>query len=203
MSARIVYVHGFNSSPASAKARVLRERLERVGRGGEFLCPALPHWPAEAARVLEGAVAGVEPGALTLLGSSLGGFYATWFAERSGCRAVLVNPVVRPWELFDPYLGPQRNLYTGEEYVLTPQHVEELRALETEPIARPERYLLLVTTGDEVLDYRRAVEKYRGAVQVVVRGGDHGFGGFADYLDLILDFAASNDQAGLTAGLGG
>lgn len=191
MSARIAYVHGFNSSPASAKARVLRERLESLGRGNEFLCPALPHLPSQAARVLEVAVAGVAPGDLTLLGSSLGGFYATWLAERTGCRAVLLNPAVRPWELFQSALGPQKNLYTGEEYLLTPRHIEELRALEAEPITRPERYLLLAASGDEVLDYRRAVEKYRGVVQVVVQDGDHGFSAFADYLDLILDFAAT------------
>lgn len=190
MSGRFVYVHGFNSSPASAKARVLRERLQALGRGGEFLCPALPHLPSEAARALEHAVAGVPPEALTLLGSSLGGFYATWLAERTGCRAVLVNPAVRPWELFQSALGPQKNHYTGEEYLLTPRHLEELQALEVEPITRPERYLLLAATADEVLDYRRAVEKYRGAAQVVVQGGDHGFGAFADYLDLILDFSA-------------
>ncbi|HEX6827510.1 MAG TPA: YqiA/YcfP family alpha/beta fold hydrolase [Burkholderiales bacterium] len=191
MSARVIYVHGFNSSPASAKARVLREWLEALGRGDEFRCPALPHLPSGAAEVLEAAAAGTPPGELTLLGSSLGGFYATWLAERSGCRAVLVNPAVRPWELFAASLGPQKNLYTGEEYLLTVRHIEELRALEAEPITRPERYLLLVTTGDEVLDYRRAVEKYRGATQVVVQGGDHGFSDFADYLDLILDFAAT------------
>ncbi|HSD60046.1 MAG TPA: YqiA/YcfP family alpha/beta fold hydrolase [Burkholderiales bacterium] len=194
MTARIVYVHGFNSSPASAKARVLRERLEAIGRGAEFLCPALPHLPSEASRLLEGAVAGIAPDELTLLGSSLGGYYATWIAERTGCRAVLVNPAVRPWELFQSTLGPQKNLYTGEEYLLTPRHIEELWALEVEPITRPERYLLLAATGDEVVDWRRAVEKYRGAVQVVVQGGDHGFSGFADYLELILDFAALSEK---------
>lgn len=194
MSARIVYVHGFNSSPASAKARVLRERLEALGRGGEFLCPALPHLPSEAARVLEAAVAGVVPEELALLGSSLGGFYATWLAERTGCRAILVNPAVRPWELFAGSLGPQKNLYTGEEYLLTPRHLEELRQLEADPVTHPERYLLLAATGDEVLDYRRAVAKYRGAVQVVVQGGEHGFGVFADYLDLILDFAVAPEK---------
>jgi len=194
LTAHIVYVHGFNSSPASAKARVLRERLEALGRGAEYLCPALPHLPSAAARALAVAVAGVAPEELTLLGSSLGGFYATWLAERSGCRAVLVNPAVRPWELFQSALGPQKNLYTGEEYLLTPRHIEELRALEVEPITRPERYLLLAATGDEVLDCRRAMEKYRGAVQVVVQGGDHGFSRFADYLDLILDFAALSQK---------
>lgn len=102
---------------------------------------------------------------------------------------VLVNPAVRPRELFADYLGPQKNLYTGEEYVLTPRHIEELRALEVKSVTRPERYLVLLGTADEVLDYRRAVEKYRGAVQVVVQGGDHGFSVFADYLDLIIDFA--------------
>jgi predicted esterase YcpF (UPF0227 family) len=122
-----------------------------------------------------------------LIGSSLGGYYATWLVERYTLRAVLVNPAVRPYELLNGARGPQKNLYTGEEYELTAQHIDELKALEVTSIT-PERYLLLTRTGDEVLDYRDGVEKYCGARQSVIPGGDHGFGDFEKYLDAALAF---------------
>lgn len=188
MTAVILYVHGFNSSPASFKARLIRERLEALGLAHRFRAPALTDRPAAAVAKLEEEIAGA--GADTVLvGSSLGGYYATWLAERHGLRAVLVNPAVEAPRLLEGLLGPQTNLYTGETYELTPQHLVELRSFETGAITRPERYLLLVTTGDEVLDYRRAVAKYRGSRQIVVPGSDHGFGDFGDYLDDVLAFS--------------
>lgn len=184
----LIYIHGFNSSPASFKARLIRERLEQLGSAGAFRAPALHDRPAAAIATLEEELATAGPDA-TLVGSSLGGYYAAWLAERHGLRAVLVNPAVEAPRLLEGLLGPQTNLYTGEAYELTPQHLAELRALDTGTITRPERYLLLVTTGDEVLDYRRAVSKYRGCRQIVVPGSDHGFGDFGDYLDDVLAFA--------------
>jgi hypothetical protein len=181
----IVYIHGFNSSPASAKAQLLKARVERLGRGAEFAAPALPPSPAQAAALLEG-LALRHPGA-ALVGSSLGGFYATWLAEKHRRKAVLLNPVVRPYELLAPLVGTQKRFHTGEEYVFTSGHVAELRALEVERIT-PSRYLLMVATGDEVLDYRQAVERYRGCRQVVIEGGDHGLREFADHLDAVLEF---------------
>ncbi|OGA53089.1 MAG: esterase [Betaproteobacteria bacterium RIFCSPLOWO2_12_FULL_62_58] len=181
----LIYIHGFNSSPASSKAGLIQRELERRGRGGEFLAPALPHSPAAAAALLAQMVR-AHPDAC-LIGSSLGGFYATWLAETHGVRAVLLNPAVRPHELLAGAVGRQKNFHTGEEYDFTLQHIAELRALEVAAIT-PERYLLLVETGDEVLDYRHAVEKYRGARQVVIKGGDHGFSDFADHLDVVLEF---------------
>jgi predicted esterase YcpF (UPF0227 family) len=185
----LVYLHGFNSSPASHKARLLERRLEELGKAGEFSCPALPDRPARAIALLEDALRVAEPKRVTLVGSSLGGYYATYLAERLGVRAVLVNPAVKPYEGLRAYLGPQRNLYTGEAYELTEQHLDELRALEVDQPTRAERYYLMVTTGDEVLDYRVAERKYAGAKQLVVPGGDHGFSTFADYMDSVLDFA--------------
>lgn len=182
----LIYVHGFNSSPASFKAGVIQHELERRGRGEDFLAPVLPHSPAAAAALLAQLLR-VHRDAC-VIGSSLGGFYATWLAERYGVRAVLVNPAVRPYELLAGEVRRQRNFHTGEEYDFTAQHLAELRALEVVAIT-PERYLLLVETGDEVLDYRHAVEKYRGAQQLVIEGGDHGFSDFAHYLDTVLVFA--------------
>ena len=181
----LIYIHGFNSSPASAKAQLLKARLEALGRGAEFAAPALPHSPAQAAVLLD-ALSLRNPGA-ALVGSSLGGYYATALAEKHDLRAVLLNPAVRPYELLAPLVGRQKNLHTGEEYDFTARHIVELQSLEVERIT-PARYLLLAATGDEVLDYRSAVERYRGCRQLVIAGSDHGLTDFADYLDLVLGF---------------
>jgi predicted esterase YcpF (UPF0227 family) len=181
----LIYIHGFNSAPNSFKARLVGERMRALGREAEYLVPALPHRPSEAIALLCDTVERFP--AAAMIGSSLGGFYATWLAERYALRVVLVNPAVRPYVLLNGYLGQQKNLYTGAEYELTPQHIAELKSLEVDAIT-PERYLLLTRTGDEVLDYRLAVEKYRGARQHVIPGGDHGFGDFANYLDTVLEF---------------
>lgn len=187
----ILYIHGFNSSPASHKARLLQERLRLLGRESEFFCPALPHRPREAIALLEREVEQAGAETITLVGSSLGGFYATWLTEKSGCRAVLVNPAITPYEGLRSYLGPQQNLYTGEPYTLTEDHLAQLSAYRIEKPVRTDRYLLMHTTGDELLDWRIAVDRYRGCRQIVIDGSDHGFPGFGDYLDCVLEFAAA------------
>jgi uncharacterized protein len=181
----LIYIHGFNSSPASAKAQLVKAKLEAMGRSAEFTAPALPHSPAQAASLLDALVAR-HPGAV-LIGSSLGGYYATWLAEKHGARAALLNPAVQPYELLSAHLGLQQNLYTGERYEFTARHVEELRVLEAASIT-PARYLLVAATGDEVLDYRRALDRYRGCRTILVEGGDHGLSTFADHVDAVLDF---------------
>lgn len=184
-----LYLHGLNSSPASMKARQLADFLAARGRGEELTCPALPHHPAEAMALAEGLIAGIDAARLTLVGSSLGGFYATWLAERHGCRAVLVNPAVRAHTGLEIYLGPQKNLYTGEQWELTRDHLAHCARFAVDRPTRMERYFLMVTTGDEVLDYRAAEERFAGARQRVVQGSDHGFAEFAHYLDEVLAFA--------------
>ncbi len=186
----IIYIHGFNSSPSSHKANQLRERLAALGREDEFACPALPHWPREAMALLEQTVADVPAEKITLIGSSLGGFYATCLTEQRGMRAILVNPAITPHEGLRTYLGPQKNLYTGDEYLLTEEHLAQLARLHVSKPARSDRYLLMHTTGDELLDWRVAVAHYQGCRQVIVQGSDHGFKEFGDYLDLVLEFAA-------------
>ena len=182
----LVYIHGFNSSALSHKARLVRSRMAELGRAADFQCPELPHRPAQAIELLERRVrvAGERP---ALIGSSLGGYYATWLAEKLSLRAVLVNPAVRPYELLRDAIGPQANLYTGARYDFTVDHLRELRSLEVGEVT-PGHYLLITRTGDEVLDYRDAVERYRGCEQIVAEGGDHGFGDFDRYLDRTLAF---------------
>jgi predicted esterase YcpF (UPF0227 family) len=184
----IVYLHGFNSSPASGKARQLGEHMARIGRLADYYCPALPNSPREAVALAEAELERRRPESVTLVGSSLGSFYATYLAEKHGWKAVLVNPAVHAHKLLRAALGPQTNWHTGESWVLTETHLNELAALDVEAITRPERYLLLVQTGDEVLDYRDAVAYYAGATQIIEEGGDHGFAGFERHYQTILDF---------------
>lgn len=184
----ILYLHGFNSAPQSHKAQALKRYLEARGLGARFVCPQLPDRPSATIALLERELAARAPGAPTLVGSSLGGFYATYLAEKHALRAVLLNPAVAPQLDLERYLGIQHNLYTGEAYELTRDHIAEWRALDT-PTIHPARYLLIVETGDEVLDYRVAVRKYAGARQVVVEGGDHTLKSFPEQLPAILEFA--------------
>ncbi len=131
----------------------------------------------------------VDPAALTFIGSSLGGFYATWLAERHHARAVVINPAVKPYASLASFLGRQHNPHTGEAYVLTDAHLEEMRALRVARITCPERYFLLVRSGDEVLDWRQAVAYYAGGWQYVAGGGDHGWADFAEEMPSVLRFA--------------
>lgn len=184
----LVYLHGFNSSPASHKAQVMRAQMEGRGLGSRYACPALPDTPCEAIGAIESAIAGCAPGTLTFIGSSLGGFYATHLTEKLGCRAVLINPAITPHLGLEAYLGTQKNLHTGLPYELTRAHLEGWRALVVERID-PEKYLLLLETGDEVLDWREAARKYAGARTVIRDGGDHSLQGFAEHIGRILAFA--------------
>ncbi|HKI63915.1 MAG TPA: YqiA/YcfP family alpha/beta fold hydrolase [Burkholderiales bacterium] len=183
----IIYLHGFNSSPASHKARTMASYMRARGVGDLFACLALPPGPLEAVRTIEAELAR-HASSPTFVGSSLGGFYATHFAERLGVRAVLINPAITPHIGLEAYLGTQKNLYTGETYELTRADLEAWRTLVVER-ADPERYLLLLETGDEILDWREAARKYEGARTVIRDGGDHTLQSFPDHLPRILAFA--------------
>jgi len=183
----ILYLHGFNSTPDSRKAQTLRAYMRERGLEDRFRCPRLPHRPEEAVDTIERELArgNHRP---TLVGSSLGGFYATYFAERRNLRAVLIQPAIRPYVGLEAMLGPQQNLYTGETYELTRAHLQAWRALAVERVD-PERYLLLIETGDEVLDWREAARKYEGARTVIRDGGDHTLQSFPEHIPTILRFA--------------
>lgn len=188
----LVYLHGFNSSPASHKAQVMKAHLEGRGQGHLYACPALPDTPREALdtieKVVEESPAGRDPRTVTFIGSSLGGFYATYLAEKMGCRAALINPAITPHVGLEAYLGTQKNLHTGRPYELTRAHLDGWRALVVERID-PEKYLLLLETGDEVLDWREAARKYEGARAAIRAGGDHSLQSFPEHIGRILAFA--------------
>jgi predicted esterase YcpF (UPF0227 family) len=184
-----VYLHGFRSSPASVKAAQFAGAIAAlpIESRPALRVPALDHRPAMALSQIESLLAAAAS-PVCIVGSSLGGFYATVAAERYGVAAVLINPAIRPDESLRDYVGAQTNLYTGERFDVIPAHFDELRAMRINRITRPNRYWLLVQTGDDVLDYRQAVAFYAGAWQFVQGGGDHAFAGFDAQIPAILRF---------------
>lgn len=182
----LIYLHGFQSSPRSYKARVLGDWWAAQGRV-DYAVPAIPSLPRDAAdylcRLIESQD---EP--ICLIGSSLGGFYGMWLAERYSLPAILVNPGIHAARDLGRFTGLNRNPYTGEQYLLTDLDLSVWQAMQV-PVTRPERYWLMTQTGDEVLDWREGVDKLAGARQTVIEGGDHSFIDFEGYFEQIRAFA--------------
>jgi len=167
---------------------MMKAAMQARGRGGDFVCPELPIAPGAAAQVALDAAAGQDPAQLAVVGSSLGGYYATWLAERLGCRAVLLNPAIHPGRDLQAHLGRQPVYFSDQTIELTADHLIQLQALDTVQVTRPERYFLIAATGDEVIDWATMVAKYARCRQKIIEGSDHVLSGFERYLDEILDF---------------
>ena len=187
MTANILYLHGFCSSPESWKAKLFAKTLGERSLAQNFFCPHLSFIPDQAISQAEKIISDAK-GALTLTGSSLGGFYATWLAEKYGLNAVLINPAVISKLSHEKFIGTQTNLYTRETFEFTVEHAEQLLKYQV-PEVTPLRYLLMVETGDEVLDYQQAVRHYAGCKQIIIEGGNHSFTHFPHCLAQILEFA--------------
>ena len=192
--AHVLYLHGFRSSPRSFKARVVHERMTAIGRANDLICPQLPASPKAAMELALLLAERHAPDNLAIVGSSLGGFYATWLAERLGVRAVLLNPAVDPCASLDKHVGVTTAWHSDDPFEFRREYVDELAALKVERITRPERYFLIAATGDEVLDYRDMVAHYPGARQHVIQGSDHAISEFPDYVDEVLAFCQPHLQ---------
>jgi len=198
----LLYLHGFRSSPQSFKSRLVQERMRAWGLGKYFACPMLNVSPSQAIAQAEAAIRGARAGGeddIAIIGSSLGGFYARWLAEKHGCRAVLLNPAIHPWTDLEAYLGEQPLYHGGGSVVVERRHLQELLDLRVDAITRPERYYLLAATGDEVLDYREMVAACPGARIRVIEGSDHGISEFEDYVDDVLAFCGYTPDGKITA----
>lgn len=182
----ILYLHGFRSSPASYKARVVKARMAALGRASELICPQLPASPQEAMALALSLVENVEH--LAVIGSSLGGFYATCLAEKRGCKAVLVNPAVDPLKNLARHVGVTTAWHSDAPFEFRQEYIAELADLKIDRITDPARYFLLAATGDEVLDYRDMTAHYAGSRQHVIDGGDHAVSDFERYVDAVLAF---------------
>ncbi|MDP1567483.1 MAG: YqiA/YcfP family alpha/beta fold hydrolase [Polaromonas sp.] len=185
----LLYLHGFRSSPQSAKARQVAAWMQGRHPGVRWWCPQLPPSPKEAMQMLADGIAGWPRASMAVMGSSLGGFYATHVAETCGCKAVLLNPAVNAARDLAKYIGEQTSWHDPDERIFfEPRFIDELRALTHGPVARPENYFAVIAKGDEVLDWREMSSRYPGAQIRLLEGGDHAISGFELHLPEVMDF---------------
>ena len=193
MRQSVLYIHGFNSSPLSLKAEQSRQYLNKHHPDITFHCPQLATTPNEAVVQLDEIIRQHQHSShWHLIGSSLGGYFASYLAEKYNLPAILVNPAVKPYELLGDYIGDQKNPYTGIVYQVTNAHIKQLKNIEQAAPSinskQKNNYLVMVQTGDEVLNYQQAVEKYQYCRLIVQQGGDHSFIDFDKALPALADF---------------
>jgi predicted esterase YcpF (UPF0227 family) len=192
----ILYLHGFRSSPQSTKATLLARAMQLRGLADEWVCPQLPASPAHAMalanRLIEQArhTRGLDPASeLTIMGSSLGGYYATCLTEHWGCRAALFNPVIYAARDLATQVGEHTLYHSNEPMTFLPEHVDELAEMAVGKPAHPQRYFLLAATEDEVLDWREMADWFKGCQGRVIQGSNHAISDFEQWLPEVLDFA--------------
>lgn len=189
MTTHLLYLHGFRSSPQSTKARRVAEVVRRRTPWITWWCPQLPPSPAAAIALLRAGIAQWPAERMAIIGSSLGGFYATVLAESIACRAVLLNPAVDPARDLARHLGETTQWHSDDPFEFQSHHVDELRAMMPAPqLAQPSRYFAVIATGDEVLDWREMSQRYRGAHLRIVEGSDHALSDFEPHLPHLLHF---------------
>jgi len=190
---KLLYLHGFNSSPQSHKAQLIMQHMRESDGLNLLICPQIPAVPEEAGLFLQQLVEEtLDKYQLSFAGSSLGGYYATYLAEKYSGTAVLINPSVKPYETLKAYLGENKFYYDDGCWQFDESHIQQLQDMDVENITEAERYLVLLQTGDETLDYREAALKYKNAQCIIEPGGDHSFTGFERHLEKIIQFSRIN-----------
>ena len=184
----LLYLHGFRSSPHSAKARQVAQWMQTHRPDVTWWCPQLPPSPQQAMAMLTDGTAGWPTSTRAVIGSSLGGFYATALAERSGGPAVLLNPAVDPARDLAKYIGETTAWHSDDPFFFRPEFIAELNALRVARVTRPERYFAVIAKGDEVLDWREMHARYAGCRIKLLEGGDHALSDFDAHLPEVLAF---------------
>ena len=187
----ILYLHGFLSAPQSSKARETVAYCTGRGMSDRIHVPFMKHGPAATMAELTALIGTLPQAKLGLIGSSLGGFYATCLSEQFNLPAVLINPAVGPFDRWESYLGDHQNYYTDSVHTVTPAYIGELRKLDFKTLRYPQNCRVMVQTGDETLDYRLAAEKFSKAELVIRQGGSHSYDGYAEELPAIEAFLLS------------
>jgi predicted esterase YcpF (UPF0227 family) len=185
----LLYLHGFRSSPQSAKARLMAAHMAAEHPAVHWWCPQLPPSPREAMAQVMAGIAGWPQDRMAVIGSSLGGFYAAWVAGQTGCRYALLNPAVNPARDLARYIGEQQSWHAPDEsFYFEPVFVDELQTLAAGPRPQPAFGYALIAKGDEVLDWREMAERHAGCQIKLLEGGDHALSDFALHMTALLDF---------------
>lgn len=185
----LLYLHGFRSSPQSMKARQVAARVQSQHPGVVWWCPQLPPSPQGAMALVMQGIAGWPRDTMAVVGSSLGGFYAAWVAEQTGCKAVLLNPAVNPARDLASYIGEQASWHDpAGRFFFKPEFIGELQALDVGRLTSPQRTFAVIAKGDEVLDWREMADRCAGGRVKLLEGGDHALSDFDTHLGEVLAF---------------
>ena len=185
----LLYLHGFRSSPQSAKAQIMAQRVQALHPGVTWWCPQLPASPAQAIDLLLQGTADWPRGQMAIMGSSLGGFYAAWLSAQLDVPAVLINPAVHPSRDLARYIGEHPVWQDPAQSIFfEPAYVQELIELESQPLPTRPATLALIAKGDEVLDWREMLARHQAGQVRLIEGGDHALSDFEDHLPQILEF---------------
>ena len=184
----LLYLHGFRSSPRSAKAQLTAQWVHRHQPQLRWWCPQLPASPRHALELLSEGISSWPAPHTGIIGSSLGGYYATALAERLGCRAVLLNPAVAPARDLQKHIGQTTAWHSDDAFFFLPEYVDELAPMVPRQLTRMQRYLAVIAKGDEVLSWQEMSERYQGAAVRLLEGGDHALSDFAIHLPEVMAF---------------
>ena len=187
----LLYLHGFLSSPQSQKAQQTIKYCQQIGFGNFIKVHRLSGGPAEIIAMIYSLLEAQDREKLMFIGSSLGGFYATYLAEIYRAPAVLINPAVRPFEYWEKHVGEHKSHYSDDFHVVTKSHIDELRNLFIKELTKPDNIMALIQSGDETLDYRLAVEKFKKAHCIVRENGNHSYENYMAELPMIFEFLLS------------
>jgi predicted esterase YcpF (UPF0227 family) len=190
-STLLVYLHGFRSSPRSSKAVMTGDAIQALSTAAnpiEWYCPQLLASPKESMSLVTEHIDQSKADHLVVIGSSLGGFYTNYLAEKYGCKAIVLNPAVRAARELAPHVGMMTAYDSEEPFDFRPEYIDELKALQVEKISNPHRYFLIAAKGDELLDWREMVDFYPGAKHLVLEGSDHGIADYQTHLPQVIDF---------------
>ena len=184
----VLYLLGFLSSPQSKKAQQTIAYCKKTNPPYRITVPKMSSGPADTIKQLQALIESHQQDQLVLIGSSLGGYYATYLSEYYGIPAVLINPAVRPYDLWETHLGEHRNYYSNEIHTIGREDIQELKELDVLQLKSPANFMLLVQTGDEVLDYRQAVDKFSSSECIIRENGSHSYENFSAELPAIFKF---------------
>jgi len=187
----LVYLHGFRSSPNSSKAVMTKEAVRAISSKDnpyEWYCPQLLASPKESMEMVIKHIEQSHAERIVIIGSSLGGFYTNYLAEKYQCKGVALNPAVYAARELEPHVGMMTAYDSDEPFDFKAEYIDQLRALQVGAISDPERYFLIAAKGDELLDWKEMVAFYSGAKQLVLEGSDHGITDYANHLAAVIDF---------------
>lgn len=190
----LVYLHGFRSSPRSSKAVMTGQAITALtskDHSYEWYCPQLLASPKQSMDMVTSHIDQSDADNIIIIGSSLGGFYTNYLAEKYQCKGIALNPAVYAARELEPHVGMMTEYDSDKPFDFKAQYIDELRALQVEKISDPQRYFLIAAKGDELLEWKEMVAFYKGAKQLVLEGSDHGIADYADHLPAVMDFIQS------------